>query len=99
MLLASAEPLVDAYDLALVDLDGVVYRGSDVVAHAAESLDRARSAGIGLVFVTNNASREPESVAAQLVGLGIAADDEYPGMWWKLLAEERNGRLGLSLIH
>src|SRR5674476_241664 len=74
MLLASAEPLVDAYDLALVDLDGVVYRGSDVVAHAAESLDRARSAGIGLVFVTNNASREPESVAAQLVGLGIAAD-------------------------
>src|SRR5450756_1084772 len=74
MLLASAEPLVDAYDLALVDLDGVVYRGSDVVAHAAESLDRARSAGMGLVFVTNNASREPESVAAQLVGLGIAAD-------------------------
>ena len=74
MLLASAEPLVDAYDLALVDLDGVVYRGSDVVAHAAESLDRARSAGMGLVFVTNNASREPESVAAQLVGLGIDAD-------------------------
>src|SRR5665647_3922305 len=94
MLLASAEPLVDAYDLALVDLDGVVYRGSDVVAHAAESLDRARGAGMGLVFVTNNASREPESVAAQLVGLGIAADDEYPGMWWQLLAEERNGRLG-----
>src|SRR5450756_2098864 len=29
---------------------------------------------MGLVFVTNNASREPESVAAQLVGLGIAAD-------------------------
>jgi len=74
MLLASAEPLVDAYDLALVDLDGVVYRGSDVVAHAAESLERARGAGMGLVFVTNNASREPESVAAQLVGLGIAAD-------------------------
>ena len=34
---------------------------------------RARTAGMRLVFVTNNASRTPESVAVQLTGLGIEA--------------------------
>lgn len=70
-LLAAEEPLATRYDLALVDLDGVAYRGHEPIAGAAEGLDGARSAGMRLVFVTNNASREPEQVADQLVGLGI----------------------------
>lgn len=73
MLRESSTPLVQAFDVALVDLDGVAYRGAEPVAHAPESLAAAREAGMGLVFVTNNASREPETVAAQLSGLGIAA--------------------------
>ncbi|WP_069387619.1 HAD-IIA family hydrolase [Cellulosimicrobium cellulans] len=72
-LLASEEPLARRYDLALVDLDGVAYRGHDPIPHAAESLTGARSAGMRLVFVTNNASREPGSVADQLTGLSIPA--------------------------
>lgn len=73
MLVESSEPLASAFDLALVDLDGVAYRGPEPIDHAAESLTRARAGGMGLVFVTNNASREPEAVADQLSGLGIAA--------------------------
>ncbi|WP_298460206.1 HAD-IIA family hydrolase [uncultured Cellulomonas sp.] len=67
----------ERYDLALVDLDGVAYRGHDPIPHAADGLNGAREAGMRLVFVTNNASREPESVAEQLTGLGIptAADE------------------------
>ncbi|KMM45878.1 HAD family hydrolase [Cellulomonas sp. A375-1] len=61
----------EAYDLALVDLDGVAYRGHEPIAHAADGLTGARDRGMRLVFVTNNASREPESVADQLTGLGI----------------------------
>jgi len=64
-------PLAEAHDLALVDLDGVAYRGHLPIEHAAESLTAARSAGLRLVFVTNNASREPEEVAGQLTGLDI----------------------------
>ena len=73
MLEASTVPLSQRFDLALVDLDGVTYRGPEPVEHAAASLDRARADGMALAFVTNNASREPEEVATQLNGLGIDA--------------------------
>lgn len=73
-LIASSAPLAEAYDLALVDLDGVAYRGHLPIEHAATSLTTARAGGMPLVFVTNNASREPEEVAAQLTGLDIPAD-------------------------
>lgn len=65
-------PLAELHDLALVDLDGVTYRGKDPILHAASSLEAARRSGLGIVFVTNNASREPSQVAEQLSGLGIA---------------------------
>jgi glycerol-1-phosphatase len=64
-------PLAERYELALVDLDGVAYRGHDPIENAAAGLMGARARGMRLVFVTNNASREPESVADQLTGLGI----------------------------
>ncbi|MCC2314623.1 HAD-IIA family hydrolase [Cellulomonas xiejunii] len=70
-LLGSDEALATRYDLALVDLDGVAYRGHDPIDGAAEGLAGARAAGMRLVFVTNNASREPEAVAEQLSGLDI----------------------------
>lgn len=71
-LIGSATPLADRFDLALVDLDGVAYKGHDPIDGAAEGLSAARERGMRLVFVTNNASREPESVADQLTDLGIA---------------------------
>ena len=60
-------------DLAdvVLDLDGVVYVGPDAVPGVPAYLDEARAAGMRLGFVTNNASREPESVAEQLTGLDI----------------------------
>ncbi|ACZ30369.1 HAD-superfamily hydrolase, subfamily IIA [Xylanimonas cellulosilytica DSM 15894] len=70
-LLGSDVPLAEAYDLALVDLDGVAYRGHLPIEHASDSLVAARSRGLRLLFVTNNASREPEDVAGQLTELDI----------------------------
>lgn len=75
-LLGSDQPLAERYDLALVDLDGVAYRGHDPIDGAAEGLAGARTAGMRLVFVTNNASREPETVAEQLSGLDIPTRPE-----------------------
>jgi len=66
-----AEPLVSAYDVALLDLDGVVYIGSSPVAGAADSLAKAKAAGLRVAFVTNNASRTPSAIAAHLPGLGV----------------------------
>ncbi len=73
-LLGSDTPLAEKYDLALVDLDGVAYRGHEPIEGAAPGIAGARACGMRMVFVTNNASREPESVAAQLTGLAIPAE-------------------------
>jgi glycerol 3-phosphatase-2 len=62
------------YDVALLDLDGVVYVGPDAVPGVPETLDAARAAGMRLGYVTNNASRTPEEVAAHLTELGVDAD-------------------------
>ena len=71
---SSAAPLAAVHDVALLDLDGVVYVGTGAVAHAAESLDLAREQhGMRSVFVTNNAARSPAVVAAHLVELGLRA--------------------------
>jgi HAD superfamily hydrolase (TIGR01450 family) len=75
-LIACEVPLAERFDLALVDLDGVAYKGHEPIHGAAAGLKGARERGMRLVFVTNNASREPESVAAQLSGLGIPADPD-----------------------
>ncbi|MEU6221891.1 HAD hydrolase-like protein [Streptomyces sp. NPDC047022] len=68
----SARPLSEAYDTALLDLDGVVYAGGRAIAHAVESLGTARTGGMHLAYVTNNALRTPDAVAAHLTKLGIA---------------------------
>lgn len=72
---SSEIPLSAAYDLALLDLDGVVYIGDHAVPGAPAHLDAARSAGMKLAFVTNNAARPPEVVGAHLRELGIDAPD------------------------
>ena len=72
-LLSCDEPLSTAYDAALLDLDGVVYRGTATIEHAAASIAAARSAGMRMAFVTNNASRTPENVAALIKAVGVEA--------------------------
>ena len=62
------------YDVALLDLDGVVYLGPTPIVGAAEALAAARTAGMRLAFVTNNASRTPEAVADLLREMGVQAD-------------------------
>ena len=74
-LLASHESLAERYDVALLDLDGVVYVGPSAVEGAREHLLEARSLGMRLAYVTNNASRTPQTVAAHLRDLGMPAED------------------------
>jgi glycerol-1-phosphatase len=71
---ASERPLSESYDAALLDLDGVVYLGGAAVPGAPEALAKARHSGMQLAFVTNNASRSPSAIAAQLNRLGVPAD-------------------------
>jgi glycerol 3-phosphatase-2 len=76
MLASSPDPLALHHDVALLDLDGVVYVGPSAVTGAREHLLEARSLGMRLAYVTNNASRTPDAVAAHLRDLGMPAEDE-----------------------
>lgn len=66
--------LADGYDPILFDLDGVLFRGPEVVPGGPEALAALRRDGHRLAFVTNNSARTPEAVAAMLGELGYEAD-------------------------
>jgi glycerol-1-phosphatase len=68
--------LAAQHDVALLDLDGVVYIGDQAVPGAVDALVRARASGMRLAFVTNNASRTPKDVADHLTSLGIPANEQ-----------------------
>ena len=71
-------PLSAVYDLALLDLDGVVYVGPEAVPGAVDSLAKARAAGMQLAYITNNASRTASAVATHLRELELpdVADED-----------------------
>jgi glycerol 3-phosphatase-2 len=72
----STLPLDRAYDLAMLDLDGVVYVGPEAVPGAPEHLAGVREDGMRIAFITNNASRPPAEVADHLRELGVEARPE-----------------------
>jgi len=72
----SADPLDSVYDVALLDLDGVVYLGGAAIPGAAEALRKADAAGMRLAYVTNNAFRTPAAIAALLTSFGVTAAPE-----------------------
>jgi HAD superfamily hydrolase (TIGR01450 family) len=69
----STAPLHEAYDVALLDLDGVVYLGGTAIPGAPPALQRAKDAGMHLAYVTNNASRTPAAVAELLRSMDVPA--------------------------
>ncbi len=73
--MTEAAAVIDGYDAALFDLDGVVYLGPVAVPGAAEGIAALRDRGTRIGFVTNNAARPPAAVADHLAELGIPATD------------------------
>ena len=67
--------LGDAYDGFLVDLDGVVWVGGEVVGGAVEALNSLLAAGKPVVFVTNNPALPPTVYEERLREAGIEAGD------------------------
>jgi len=62
--------LAQQYDCLLIDLDGTVFHGRRPTDGAVESLDKVRCRKL---FITNNASRGADEVAAHLRDLGFTA--------------------------
>lgn len=61
------------YDGLIIDLDGVIWRGSRPVSGAAEAVARLRASGTRIVFLTNDPQATPQAQAARLAAMGIPA--------------------------
>ena len=62
--------IAQEYECLLIDLDGTVFRGASPTPGAVRSLDEVHGRKL---FVTNNASRSADQVAAHLRELGFTA--------------------------
>ena len=63
--------------VAIFDMDGVLYRGSIVMPHAKETLDRLRTAGWQVFFATNNSTATRDEYVARLARLGLGGDLDH----------------------
>ncbi len=57
------------------DLDGVVWRGEDAIAGAADAVAQLRDAGLRVAFLTNNSNGRARENVARLERVGIAASE------------------------
>jgi 4-nitrophenyl phosphatase len=60
----------------LIDLDGTIYRGTEVIREAANFVNELHARRYPYLFVTNNSSRTPLQVAQKLKDFGIAAEED-----------------------
>lgn len=61
----------------LIDLDGTMYTGSQVIEGAIEFIDYLNKEDKDYLFVTNNSSKTPEEVAEKLNEIGFHTSSEH----------------------
>ncbi len=60
----------------LIDMDGVIYRGSQLIPGADRFIDSLKRERIPFLFLTNNSQRTQRDVATKLERMGISVDAE-----------------------
>ncbi|RMG86699.1 MAG: HAD family hydrolase [Bacteroidetes bacterium] len=61
----------------LIDMDGVIYSGKELIPGADEFIKRLQSRNIPFMFLTNNSQRSRRDVVNKLAGLGIEVEEEH----------------------
>jgi NagD protein len=61
----------------LIDMDGVLYRGTQMIPGADRFVRALRAADVPFLFLTNNSQRNRRDVATKLQRLGIDAGEEH----------------------
>lgn len=59
----------------LIDMDGVIYRGGEMIAGADRFIKSLKTQGIPFMFLTNNSQRTTRDVATKLARMGIAVEE------------------------
>lgn len=61
----------------LIDMDGVIYRGHELIPGADRFIAELRNRSIPFLFLTNNSQRTRRDVAVKLRRMGIDVTDEH----------------------
>ncbi|HWO94922.1 MAG TPA: TIGR01457 family HAD-type hydrolase [Bacillus sp. (in: firmicutes)] len=61
----------------LIDLDGTMYRGTELIQEARDFVMALKEKDIPYLFVTNNSTRTPRQVAEKLKQFDIPAEEEH----------------------
>src|SRR5579884_1823257 len=61
----------------LIDMDGVIYRGHELIPGADRFIHELRDEGVPFLFLTNNSQRTRRDVATRLQRLGLAVEEEH----------------------
>jgi NagD protein len=77
--------LTEAWDLRreqkmcgyLIDMDGVIYRGSQLIPGADRFIRELREEGVPFLFLTNNSQRTRRDVATRLERMGIDVEERH----------------------
>ena len=67
--------MLTQYDLVIVDLDGVVWRGKEVIEGAVEAVNKLMKTS-KVIFATNNSSKSREQYLERLRKIGVHASLE-----------------------
>jgi glycerol 3-phosphatase-2 len=69
-------PLLRQYDHVLLDLDGCVWIGDEIIPGSPEAVAVLRASGKSVAFLTNDSRRAPEEYVRKLWSLGVQASVE-----------------------
>ena len=61
----------------LIDMDGVLYRGTEVIPGADDFISQLRERRIPFRFLTNNSQRTRRDMVAKLARMGIEVEEEH----------------------
>lgn len=60
----------------LIDMDGVIYSGNDLIPGADEFIEKLQERNIPFLFLTNNSQRSPRDAVNKVAGMGISITEE-----------------------
>ena len=61
----------------LIDMDGVIYRGRELIRGADQFVNQLITRQIPFFFLTNNSQRTRRDVATKLRRMGVEADEKH----------------------
>jgi NagD protein len=61
----------------LIDMDGVIYKGTEVVDGAQQFINNLSRFKIPFMFITNNSQRTPRDISTKLQRLGFEVDEHH----------------------